>query len=503
MRNTSDGTSKSALVVFLQKYMQRTLTKKDLTYHTIQHGDKFQSTVVLVCLDGSAYTGEHCLTEKAAEHAAASRVLSAYADEVAAAPPMRQAPPGTCPKSALLHALQVYCGRTLTKNDVCYSTSPLGDAFVSTVQLNCLQGLSFMGDAAETEKAAQYQAAQVALDQQNSWSPPPDRTLGAPWQGNAQKPPKSRQDRQPDNPKSDLVNVLQGRLRRALTKQDLVWNTSANKSTYTSCVKLVCSRGETFFGDPAQTEKIAEHLAAQNALENQHSWSLPLAQPGHSKKAAVSPASSPPAVDAKSTLTSYISRVVGRPLTGADILYTSSAVGRQHLATVNLTCLDGQMFTGMLSATKKDAEQSAAQQALLARGVPHVPTSKTKRSPVLPPRQGGIVLPIQSGSRQGGPLHDASKEDAMNAKSTLVKFLQKYIGRTLTRHDLVYNHQQIGSEFQASVRLACLDGHEFFGGPKPTQKEAEQSVAVKVLEAYASEVAETAAMPKKRVRVDF
>lgn len=71
-------------------------------------------------------------------------------------------------------------------------------------------------------------------------------------------------------------------------------------------------------------------------------------------------------------------------------------------------------------------------------------------------------------------------------KSELNRFIQKFIGRPVTKTDITYSTNKFGpTQFQAIVRLNCLQGQEFAGDLLADPKAAEKSAAQQALVAHA------------------
>ena len=156
-----------------------------------------------------------------------------------------------------------------------------------------------------------------------------------------------------------------------------------------------------------------------------------------------------------------------------DIVYTSMQVGDAWQARVQLTCFGGCAFDGKLVPTEKEAEQSAAKQALLA-GETWMPVAQdTEHQPIA---QNGPDMP----------------------KNKLNVFLQRKIGRSLTKEDAVYSATEIGDgRYRATVQLPCCSC-EVSPGEAATEKAAHQAAAQAALDHFASEVAVLLAMAPKK-----
>lgn len=294
-----NANSKTELVMFLQRFIGRSLTKEDVVYTTVSIAEQFQSTVKLVCHNDEEFVGEVGNTDKESTQSAAQQVLDAYAAEIAALPPVvktnkkrdrekkvkepamstelsspglsvkrggdRQSgddlPRGmrdedNC-KSQLVQALQTHCKRAMTKADVLYESVKVGDLYQSTVTLQCVQLMAFVGEPASSEKAAEHAAAQQAMVGQSQWL----ETSGAPA-------PAQQKRKVPDpvNPKSELVMFLQGYTKKALQKADIVYTCVTGGTLMQATVTLNCLGGQAFAGEPCSNQKAAEASAAEQAL---------------------------------------------------------------------------------------------------------------------------------------------------------------------------------------------------------------------------------------------
>mmetsp|Transcript_57943 Transcript_57943/g.137933 ORF Transcript_57943/g.137933 Transcript_57943/m.137933 type:complete len:364 (-) Transcript_57943:60-1151(-) len=77
----------------------------------------------------------------------------------------------------------------------------------------------------------------------------------------------------------------------------------------------------------------------------------------------------------------------------------------------------------------------------------------------------------------------------MDAKTELNQFCQRLCARPLTKNDILYQARKLGSQWQATVKLNCIDGQEYAGELSDNQKDAEKSAAQQVLIAYEDTVA--------------
>lgn len=69
-------------------------------------------------------------------------------------------------------------------------------------------------------------------------------------------------------------------------------------------------------------------------------------------------------------------------------------------------------------------------------------------------------------------------DPATNGKTTLVEFCQRYTARSMGKDDIVYTTARFEGQFQATVKVNCIDGQEYAGDMCTTAKEAEQRAAM-------------------------
>jgi len=282
-------------------------------------------------------------------------------------------------KTELTVVLQRLVGRTLTKGDVAYEVAAVDSGFQATVKLVCLAGEEYAGEVCPTEKAAEHAAANQALlvnAEAVAALPPSNKP---PRRGKAKaapgvRPPGPGPMQAEGNMKTELVNRLQMHCSRTMTKPDIVYEVSELAGQFQASVKLMCLEiPQEYMGHAGATEKAAEHSAAEMALMEQATWSLPaavappalVAVPANGQKARQAPSTSQGA-NHKTELTTVLQKICGRTLTKHDVVYTVTEEGEQHLAYVKLVCLEGYEYVGQPSATAKAAEHSAAQQAVMA-----------------------------------------------------------------------------------------------------------------------------------------
>ncbi|CAJ1400063.1 unnamed protein product [Effrenium voratum] len=201
-------------------------------------------------------------------------------------------------------------------------------------------------------------------------------------------------------------------------------------------------------------------------------------------------------MDAKTRLNQFCQRYCLRPVTRKDILYSTTRFGnKQYQSIVRLNCLDGQEYAGELSETPKDAEKSAAQQALKAfstviSSLPPMKPAKKKKS--------------GDGEDKAGPSD--AENPALTDKVKLNALCMRIAKRPLQKGETVYETQQLGlgknpTGYQATVQLPCLPedwaSKLFAGQVCPNKQAAEQSAASIALKAIQEDAKLTALAEEK------
>jgi len=188
-------------------------------------------------------------------------------------------------------------------------------------------------------------------------------------------------------------------------------------------------------------------------------------------------------MDAKTQLNQFCQRYCLRPVTRKDILYSTTKFGnKQYQSIVRLNCMEGQEYAGELSETPKEAEKSAAQQALKAfagviSSLPAGKPAKKKKA------EGDDVAKVK--------IPDA-ENPALTDKVRLNALCMRIAKRPLEKGETLYDTQQIGvgknpTGYQSTVRLPCLpedwSTKLFVGEVFQNKQAAEQSAASKALKA--------------------
>lgn len=88
-------------------------------------------------------------------------------------------------------------------------------------------------------------------------------------------------------------------------------------------------------------------------------------------------------------------------------------------------------------------------------------------------------------------------DNTSNAKTTLVELCQRYLGKSMGKADIVYKVNEFEGQFQATVKLDCIDGQEFAGELCANSKDAEKAAAHQALEGLKTDIAASAGVKRK------
>lgn len=195
-------------------------------------------------------------------------------------------------------------------------------------------------------------------------------------------------------------------------------------------------------------------------------------------------------MDAKTQLNQFCQRYCERPVTRKDILYSTTKFGnKQYQSIVRLNCMEGQEYAGELSETPKDAEKSAAQQALKAVSVITSLTGNKETKKKKAPGDSGPSVKVKIPDDENPALTDKVRLNAL---------CMRIAKRPLEKGETVYDTQQIGvgknpAGYQSTVSLPCLPedwAAKLFAGEVCQNKQrAEQSAASVALKAMEEDAA--------------
>jgi len=184
--------------------------------------------------------------------------------------------------------------------------------------------------------------------------------------------------------------------------------------------------------------------------------------------------------DPKSALNQMLQKIAQRPLKKEDIVYTVNQFDSQHQAIVKLHCLEGKEYAGHLAVSQKDAEKSAAEQAMIANAALLTQIQNMPKAPKGNKR-----------AAEDSPAQPAAKKPKVPVpnlpfKTDLNNALCRILGRSPAKGEATYIVNQIAlGQYQATLQISCLpeqwSGKAWAGELKATKPEAEQSAAEQAL----------------------
>jgi len=208
------------------------------------------------------------------------------------------------------------------------------------------------------------------------------------------------------------------------------------------------------------------------------------------------------ATDPKTELNHFCQRYCQRPVTKADISYTTNKFGNQYQSIVKLDCIQGQEYAGHLCLNQKEAEKSAAEQAVMAfrpqmASLPP-PASKDPKKKKERPR----LTPAELAAKKAKQAEEG-ENPAVTPKTKLNALVMKIAKRYLQKGETIYETKTYaGGGHQATVQLKALPGEwgnrVWAGHVSSTKQKAEQSAAEIALKQIGedSEMVAEAAKPK-------
>mmetsp|Transcript_31428 Transcript_31428/g.90736 ORF Transcript_31428/g.90736 Transcript_31428/m.90736 type:complete len:340 (-) Transcript_31428:149-1168(-) len=213
------------------------------------------------------------------------------------------------------------------------------------------------------------------------------------------------------------------------------------------------------------------------------------------------------AVDHKTALNQFCQRYCKRPVTKQDIVYVVNRFGNQYQSIVKLNCFSGQEYAGHLSMSSKEAEKSAAQQALLAYAASLEALGPKEDVPKKKKPSASKLSPAEAAAKKESQAAGEEEEDnpAITAKTKLNSLCMKIAKRYLQKGETVYESLKVTGGYQATVKLGALPGEWaqrcWAGEVCSTKQKAEQSAAEIALSQVLgdSTLSEEAAKPKDRV----
>jgi len=328
--------------------------------------------------------------------------------------PTREETPTHLLNLALSKTLQ----RDLQKGDIVFTVqddkyaSP--NRFRAKVELRCFpKRVSALGKHCQSEKEAKHSASNKML------SDPFFQALSS------------------LAPSQELRNMVNRRLNRPPSKEDLVYLTTEDAGRFVTRVDLTCfDKNVSVIGEPSPSEKEAKRSAVQAMLLNSQVQKLLRDQ-----------VTTPPSAVLDTLLAKRLR------ISAPDVVYSfsknaSAPNASRIISSVELRCLEaGLVYTGC-APTKNDARQAAASAALSNR-----------------------------------VLQARLSDDSIDALQTLVnhKFRQSL------REDVLYTVAELKNatnaiNYVATIQLNCLEGRPSREGlPQPSRQAAKHSAAEAML----------------------
>jgi len=184
--------------------------------------------------------------------------------------------------------------------------------------------------------------------------------------------------------------------------------------------------------------------------------------------------------DAKTELCQFCQKMCKRPVTKQDIVYMVTRFGHQYQSIVKLNCFVGQEYAGHLCSSAKEAEKSAAQQALLANpGAPEILATASDRDKNR--RKNQTLTPAELAEKRAKRAELGEDNAAITPKTKLNSLCMQIAKRYLQKGETLYESLKVAGGFQATVKLAALPGDWggrcWAGEVCQSKQKAEQSAA--------------------------
>jgi len=207
--------------------------------------------------------------------------------------------------------------------------------------------------------------------------------------------------------------------------------------------------------------------------------------------------------DAKTELCQFCQKCCKRPVTKQDIVYMVTRFGHQYQSIVKLNCFSGQEYAGHLCQSAKEAEKSAAEQALLAN--PNAAEVLATKTEPQKGRRKPMLTPTELAEKRAKRLEEGENA-AITPKTKLNSLCMQIAKRYLQKGETCYESVKVSGGFQATVMLTCLPGEwgarRWAGEVLSSKQKAEQSAATIALAQLETdpELSEEAAKPKGKGR---
>ncbi|CAJ1407687.1 unnamed protein product [Effrenium voratum] len=174
-----------------------------------------------------------------------------------------------------------------------------------------------------------------------------------------------------------LSQLYSKQVRRPLEKNEIVYTVedkaADGASIFTATVSAIDFRGGPYKGEPSRSKKLAEHSAASVALDMEFggdavamTFAKVKQEPETFPERGVKRNAEEAVVSPKQKLNEQLRLLVDREISKDCIAYHTDQVEGVYQSSVCVVCYDNQTFAGQPAASKKEAEQSAAEAALVA-----------------------------------------------------------------------------------------------------------------------------------------
>eukprot|EP00746_Dinoflagellata_sp_MGD_P168349 gnl/MRDRNA2_/MRDRNA2_99743_c0_seq1.p1 gnl/MRDRNA2_/MRDRNA2_99743_c0~~gnl/MRDRNA2_/MRDRNA2_99743_c0_seq1.p1 ORF type:complete len:280 (+),score=94.52 gnl/MRDRNA2_/MRDRNA2_99743_c0_seq1:25-840(+) len=217
---------------------------------------------------------------------------------------------------------------------------------------------------------------------------------------------------------------------------------------------------------PKAKEKAAPKAKAEEAPKSKTKTK----EPANESKAPTVKISEDQNIHPKQVLQILLQKKLRKPLTKADMEYTTEEAGGIFTTTLSLPCDGGQSFVGAFAKNKKTAEANASQKAIAAYSK-EVGKVAGKRS---------LSEGEEPSAKKAKTGIDTGPSMFCQLNSLIPQITRTAIAKGDISAEMVEVSTSSGTGYQCTLTIACLPGHEstqFTGQPGSSQKEAKNNAA--------------------------
>jgi len=325
--------------------------------------------------------------------------------------------------------------------------------------------------------------------------------------------------------KSQLNQFCQKFTKKTISKSDYVYETVKFGTQFQTTITIHCLGGESFAGEVADNQKLAEQNAAQIALDHHAAdiANLPATSSSNKNKSKSKSAgatlldpSMNPSMNNRCFLNTALMKILKRPVTKDDLQKNTIKTALGFQTTLAIPNLPGEWanlaWAGEARSNQKDAEESAATYAMEAlqadpsmAQVMSLPAGAGKKSASTFGEVGRmsantigeaveIVQAMNPNKRKAADSIDATGvavNAAMNNRVLLNTSLMKILRRPVTKEDVVKTTIKTALGHQCTISIPALpaewSGLAWAGEAAPNSKDAEESAATYALEALSAD----------------